>query len=104
MCCLAGRQGQLDLSNIYGKYCCMKTTFDLPEELLRESKAAAALCGQSMKEYVQKALEDRCWQLRRGHKEISGWRAVFGKASSSQVAQVDEIVRDEFSRIDKESW
>jgi hypothetical protein len=80
----------------------MKTTLDLPERLLRQTKAAAALRGQSMKAFVTAALEERCRAARRT--EPAGWRTVFGKASSADVRRVDRAVDQEFSRVDHDDW
>ena len=83
----------------------MKTTFDIPEELLRKTKSAAALRGQSMKEFVRVALEAQCGQRRRSSPQADhGWRAVFGRAPRAPVSRVDAVVAREFSHIDRESW
>ena len=37
----------------------MKTTLDLPEDLLRHTKATSALLGQHMKDYVAHALREQ---------------------------------------------
>lgn len=82
----------------------MKTTFDIPEPLLRKTKAAAALRGQSMKEFVQQALEQ---QVRRGageKDEQAGWRGVFGRAPRGARQEVDAVVKRELSRVDPKDW
>ena len=81
----------------------MKTTLDLPDQLLRQTKSAAALRGQSMKEFIRAALEERCRQLSGGAAE-AGWKVVFGRGRPAHVARVEAIVRDEFSGVDVESW
>lgn len=90
-------------NQLYGEYGCMKTTLDLPDKLLRQTKSAAALRGQSMKDFIREALEERCRRLP-GSSEVAGWRAVFGRAKRAMVAQVDAVVAREFSRIDEEGW
>ena len=81
----------------------MKTTLDLPDQLLRQTKSAAALRGQSMKEFIRAALEDRCRRIA-VHPVESGWRVVFGRGARAQVARVEAVVKKEFSRVDLESW
>lgn len=81
----------------------MKTTIDLPDPLLRQTKSAAALRGQSMKDFIRAALEERCRRVS-GTPAQSGWRAVFGRGKRAQVARVDAVVKSEFSRVDDESW
>jgi hypothetical protein len=82
----------------------VKTTIELPDPLFRQTKAAAALRGESIKDFVTAAL--------RAHLEFQtsdvprerGWRSVFGKASSEEVGEIDRIVADELERIDLDSW
>jgi hypothetical protein len=81
----------------------MKTTLDLPDHLLRQTKSAAALRGESMKDFVRAALEDRCRRVS-GARAESGWRAVFGRGKRAAVSRVDAAVKKEFSRVDEESW
>ena len=83
----------------------MKTTIDLPDELFRQTKATAALRGLSLKEFVAAALRDRLARIdQEPELQISGWRRVFGKARPEHVAELDAVVRDEFSRIDEDGW
>lgn len=81
----------------------MKTTFDIPEPLLRKTKAAAAMKGQSMKDFVRTALERQIKQ-EGDAPAASGWRAVFGRAPRGARKQVDDVVRRELSRVDPKDW
>jgi len=81
----------------------VKTTVEIPDQLLRQTKAAAALRGQSMKEFITAALQERC-RLRTTATQESGWRVVFGRGKRAQVARVAKVVDKEFSRVDDESW
>lgn len=81
----------------------MKTTLDLPDKLLRQTKSAAALRGQSMKDFIRAALEERCRRLP-GSSVATGWRVVFGRAKRAAVEEVDAVVNREFSHVDDESW
>jgi hypothetical protein len=82
----------------------VKTTFDIPEPLLRRTKAAAALRGQSMKEFVRQALEQQCRPGRADEAEPTGWRAVFGRAPRGARREVDAVVERELSRVDPKDW
>jgi hypothetical protein len=77
----------------------MKTTLELPDALLRRTKAAAALRGVSMRDFIAQALEV---QLRR-REPAPGWRQLAGKAKKLDTAPVTRALA-EFSRVDEETW
>lgn len=83
----------------------MKTTIELPDELLRRAKAEAALRGESLKAFIEEALTER---LRRVGAEPPapepGWRRVFGRAEAEDVAEVDAIVERDLEVVDPEEW
>ena len=79
----------------------MKTTLEIPNPLFRQSKAMAALRGQSFKDFVAAAL--RAF-LEPDDSASSGWRSVFGKARPEDVEGIDAILAEEFGRVDAESW
>ncbi len=81
----------------------MKTTIDLPDELLREAKSKAALERISLKELVTAALEERLRSDRRPAQN-TGWRAAFGLADKRHVKDVDRILSDELERINPKDW
>lgn len=81
----------------------MKTTIDLPDELLRKAKSRAALQGRSLRSLFQEALESQLRGPRRGHEE-SGWRLVFGRAQEVDVAEVDAVVAADLDSIDPDAW
>jgi hypothetical protein len=78
----------------------MKTTVELPAELLRRVKAEAALQGRSFKDLLIEALRDK---LRARQDSQRGWRALFGRATTAQVAEVDRRIA-QTERIDLEDW
>src|SRR5258706_12855119 len=80
------------------RWVAMKTTLEIPDELFRRTKAEAALRGQSMKELVIEALDDK---LRRRPKTDGGWRRVFGRATRAMVREVDARLKD-LERVDAE--
>ncbi len=79
----------------------MKTTLEIPDPLFRQSKAMAALHGQSLKDFVAAALRA---YLKPADSTSSGWRSVFGKARPEEVESIDEILAEELGRIETESW
>lgn len=82
----------------------MKTTVELPDELLRAAKASAAREGISLKDVFTTALRHH---LLRSEDVVLGeeaWRRVFGKANREEVAAVDAVVAEDLERIDLESW
>lgn len=79
----------------------MKTTVELPDDLLRRAKATAALQGKSMKELLTCALRDHLNGAPRGQE---GWRQALGKALPEQVAEVDAVVAEELEAIDPSTW
>ncbi len=82
----------------------MRTTIDIPDELFRRCKAAAALEGGSLKVFVREALET--YLSRRGPRRSgpSGWKAAFGLASRKDVASVDAAVARDLEAVRPEDW
>ena len=96
----------LEVDLIYGIYSSVKTTLELSESLLRRTKAAAAVRGLSMRQFIQSALEEKC--RRAGGPAASveprGWRKVFGRAKARAVRDVNRVIRRELAKIDLETW
>jgi hypothetical protein len=85
----------------------MKTTVEIPDKLYREIKARAALRGQTIKAFFLDALRaklDGTVAANGKTKAPKGWRAVFGAADKEDMAELQRIVDEEFSRIDPEDW
>lgn len=81
----------------------MKTTLDIPDELFREAKATAAHRGETLKEFVNAALQARLAQTRPKSRR-SGWRSVFGLADPKQVARVNKIVARDLEKVHPSEW
>jgi hypothetical protein len=77
----------------------MRSSFDIPDPLFRETKAKAAESGVSLRDFVIAALRARL----HGN-GTRGWRVAFGKATKAQVSEVDAIVEQEFGTIDENDW
>lgn len=82
----------------------METTLELPDDLLRRSKATAALRGESLNEFVAGALRERLERLTAGFSGEPCWRKVFGKARSEDVTAVDAAVEEHLERVDPDEW
>ena len=82
----------------------MKTTLEIPDKIFRQSKAAAAMRGESLKDFVAESLRARLAEMRSEEPAVSGWRRVFGQAKPAEVAEVDAIVAEEFETIDPDDW
>ena len=83
----------------------MKTTFDLPEALLREAEAAAAREGRPLRDLVADALAEKL-----GANGVVGpdkpWMKHFGSLADlhAENQRIDQIVAEEFEVIDSEAW
>ena len=63
----------------------MRTTLDLPDELLRLAKARAALRGMTLKEFVAEALEKVIY-----YRQGSSGRAFVSDGAEDDVLVIDE--------------
>jgi len=82
----------------------MKTTLEIPDALLRQVKARAALSGTSMRDFFVQAMEDRLATEQKKRGNPHGWRAVFGRAPRGSVGQIQSLIDEEFERIRPEDW
>jgi hypothetical protein len=81
----------------------VKTTLEIPDELFREAKATAARRGESLKDFVNAALEARL-AAHRARPSRSGWRSVFGLVGAKEVAPVNRAVARDLEKIDPADW
>jgi hypothetical protein len=82
----------------------MKTTLDLPDRLYRQIKARAALKGQTIKSFFLEAIRAKLVSDQHEKSAPVGWRAVYGKANPDDIADVQRLIDDEFSRVRSEDW
>ena len=82
----------------------MKTTLDVPDRLYRQIKARAALKGQTIKSFFLDAIRAKLVAEQNEKSAPTGWRSVFGKANPDDVADVQRLIDDEFSRVLAEDW
>lgn len=94
----------MTVSRKYGNVVTVKTTIEIPDELYRQTKATAALRGESVKDLVTEALRNHLTGTGAVPDAPSGWRSVFGKATLEDVAEVDARIADSLERIDLDTW
>ena len=82
----------------------MKTTIEIPDAVYRQVKARAALRGQSVRGFFLDAIKARLASESRSAKSEPGWRAVFGKGDTGDVASLQSEIDREFSKIRPEEW
>lgn len=80
----------------------MKTTLDLPDDVLRNAKATAAVRGESLRDYVAAAIESRLRYDAPARRD--GWRSVFGLARATEVGGVDRILSRDLETVDLAEW
>jgi hypothetical protein len=83
----------------------MKTTLDLPDPLFRKAKATAAERGQSLRDFVAEALQDKLQKpAGRAAPGEPGWMQGFGKLKRlhKETVRVQSAVDEEFEVIEPE--
>ena len=83
----------------------MKTTLEIPDPLFRKVKSIAAERGQSLKEFVQEALQDKL--ARKPGLPVAGgpeWMQGFGKLKRlrKETGRVQAVIDQEFEVIEAE--
>jgi hypothetical protein len=93
----------LALTHKYGNMGLMKTTLELPDQLFRKAKATAAERGQSLKEFVAEALQDKL-MLGHGRAAAPEWMQGFGKLKRlhKETVRVQSVIDREFEVIEPE--
>lgn len=82
----------------------MKTTVDLPGSLLREAKAVAARRGQTLRDFVAEAMNEKLHApAAPGEKP---WMKHFGALSKlrKETRRIEEIIEKEFEAINPKEW
>jgi len=79
----------------------MKTTLEIPDNLFRQAKAAAARQGIPLRELVTEAIADR---LERKPGDNRSWLQSFGRLRvlRKETARINEIIAREFVQIEPE--
>jgi hypothetical protein len=82
----------------------MKTTVEIPDSLYRQIKARAALQGQTIKDFLVDAVRAKLASDKAKPNGKTGWEAAFGAADPKDVAELQRIIDEDFSKIDPDDW
>lgn len=82
----------------------MKTTLEIPDNLLKEIKSVNSKNGVSMKEFIVHAIIDRLDRMK-GSRE-KPWMKAFGafKDLGEENKKIMAEIDAEFGKIDPEDW
>jgi hypothetical protein len=82
----------------------MKTTVEIPDELLRKTKATAASRGETLREFINEALTKQLASTSRTTRRRTGWRSVFGLAEPKDVRRIDAVLEAEVGQVNPSEW
>lgn len=83
----------------------MKTTIDIPDELLRLAKARASLGGVSLRQFVTDTLRARLErEEKRARATDPPWMKGFGGLAdlAAETARIRSLIEEEFESIEME--
>ena len=82
----------------------MKTTLEIPDNIFRRAKSAAAERGIPFREFVTEAVKDK---LAAGAKATTRpWMAAFGKLKHlhKETERINRWIEEDSEKIDPEMW
>ena len=82
----------------------MKTTLEIPDPIFRRAKACAAEQGIPLRQFVTEAVEEKLRaSVPTGEKP---WMPLVGKLRNlrQETARLNQIIEDEFEKIEPEEW
>jgi hypothetical protein len=82
----------------------MKTTIEIPDPLFRKAKSKAAERGQSLKDLVTEALQEKLAATAAARAGEPDWMEGFGKLRrlSKETARIQTRISEEFGVIEPE--
>jgi hypothetical protein len=82
----------------------MKTTIEIPDLLFRKAKSKAAERGQTLKELVSEALQEKLAPRTAAGSGEPEWMRGFGKLKHLQkeTARIQERIAEAFERVEPE--
>lgn len=82
----------------------MKTTLEIPDPLFRRVKARAAERGQSLKQYVGEALQEKLGAETRRRSTAPPWMEGFGKLRRlrRETRRIQAAIDEAFEALDPE--
>ena len=80
----------------------MKTTLEVPDQVFRKAKATAAERGQSLREFVTEALQEKL--SGRQASRHPGWMRGFGKLKGlrKETARIQTAIDEVFEAVEAE--
>lgn len=82
----------------------MKTTLEIPDPIFRRAKSVAARRGIALRAFVTEAVEEKLAASART--EERPWVRLAGglKHLHKETSRINEIMKNEFDKIDPEDW
>ena len=82
----------------------MKTTLEIPDPLFRKAKSKAAERGQSLKDLVTEALQDKLASADRAGSSEPAWMSGFGKLRRlrKETRRIQSKIDEAFALIEPE--
>ena len=82
----------------------MKTTVEIPDPLFRKAKSKAAERGQTLKEFMTEALEDKLMRPGKAGGSEPEWMRGFGKLRPlrEETARIQKRIDEAFEVIEPE--
>jgi hypothetical protein len=82
----------------------MKTTLEIPDPTFRKAKAAAGALGIPLREFVTQAVEEKLSLGSR--RQDKPWLECAGELAHlhKETMRIQEIIAEEFERIEPEEW
>ena len=87
-----------------GIFRCMKTTLELPDQLLRRAKAHAAHRGQTMTTFVKAALEAKLEADQQLADEKPWMRFAGANSDKKESENIMALIEENCGQIDSEAW
>jgi hypothetical protein len=80
----------------------MKTTLEIPDNIFRRAKSAAAERGIPLREFVTEAVKDKL--VADAKTTDKPWMAAFGKLRHlrKETSRINRIIEEEFEQIEVE--
>jgi hypothetical protein len=82
----------------------MKTTLEIPDELFREMKAAAALRGMKLREFVADAISEQLARMKSVDSRWANRLPPRPKAAKSEIRRIHRLIEEESEGVDTEDW
>jgi hypothetical protein len=82
----------------------VKTTLEIPDQLFRKAKAAAARNGRTLKQLVEEALAEKLARVNGAGARTKPWMVLAGglKHLRSETRQIERVIEAEFESIEPE--